>query len=181
MKSCCFTGYRPNKFPFPFRRNNADYIAMENALTETVLSLAADGVETFYSGMAMGFDLLAADTVLLAKKAFPALRLVAAIPFAEQASGFPPAWKKRYDRILGAADLCDIICAGYSPACFQLRNEYMVKHSDVVVTWFDGQPGGTQNTLRYAEKIGRGIINLCTLPPVQTADHPLFEAEDDEI
>ena len=36
----------------------------------------------------------------------------------------------------------------------------MVDNSDYVITWFDGQSGGTKNTIRYAKKIGRQIFNI---------------------
>ena len=36
----------------------------------------------------------------------------------------------------------------------------MVDNSDYVVTWFDGKRGGTENTLKYAAKKRRHIINL---------------------
>ena len=36
----------------------------------------------------------------------------------------------------------------------------MVDNSDYVVTWFDGKHGGTENTLKYAAKKRRHIINI---------------------
>ena len=63
-KSCCFTGYRPEKFPFNLERENADYTDFENSLIETVFSLTDEDCFTFYSGMAMGFDIIAAEAVL---------------------------------------------------------------------------------------------------------------------
>ena len=36
----------------------------------------------------------------------------------------------------------------------------MVDNSDYVVTWYDGKQGGTRNTLNYAQKKKRYIVNL---------------------
>ena len=68
-KSCCFTGYRPEKFPFRLDRRSPDFTAFENRLIDTVFSLPDEECFTFYSGMAMGFDIVAAEGAPL-KKAF---------------------------------------------------------------------------------------------------------------
>ena len=161
-KSCCFTGYRPSKFPFLLDGKNREYIDFENKLTETVFSLAENGCNTFYSGMAMGFDIIAAETVLLAKRAFKKvpIKLICAVPFIEQSNPFTDDWKKRYSGILKKADNVILMSDSYYKGCYQKRNEFMVDNSDTVVTWFDGRSGGTKNTLAYAQNKGRKIINI---------------------
>ena len=42
----------------------------------------------------------------------------------------------------------------------QKRNRYMVDNSDIVIAVWDGTPGGTENTVRYAEKLGRKILSF---------------------
>ncbi len=163
QKACCFTGYRPGKFPFPMSRNSKAYIEFENKLFDVITGLPdKEGCYTFYSGMAMGFDIIAAEIVLMLKKAYKKakIKLVCVLPFKTQAAKYYPEWKKRYDKILKAAD--EIICLSenYYNASYQVRNEYMVDRSDIVVTWFDGQTGGTKNTLNYAERKGKQIINV---------------------
>lgn len=162
FKSCCFTGYRPSKFPFLLDGKNRDYNDFENKLTETVFNLAENGCLTFYSGMAMGFDLIAAETVLFVKRAYKkaSIELVCAIPFIEQTSTYTPDWLKRYNAVLKKADNVILISDNYFKGCYRKRNEFMVNNSDTVVTWFDGKSGGTKNTLAYAQKNGREIINL---------------------
>lgn len=161
--SCCFTGYRPHKFPFPFDGGDAQYLEMENRLTDAIFSLPQEGVIRFYTGAAMGFDLLAAETVLLCRQALGkgAVELICVIPFPEQAAAFPEEWKERYGRVLTAADRVITLSDAYARGCYQRRNEYMVDHSDLVVTWYDGQSGGTRNTLFYARRQNRRILNLC--------------------
>lgn len=159
--SCCFTGYRPDKFPFPLIRGNKDYDDFENRLFEQVLELANEGCRTFYCGMAMGFDLIAAEAVLLVKKAFPEnLKLISVLPFEGQDYTFSPEWKERFKKVLSRAD--DVICLSdkYYTGCYQKRNIYMVDNSDYVITWFDGKKGGTENTIRYALKKGRQVFNI---------------------
>ena len=159
-KSCCFTGYRPNKFPFELKRGGKGYTDFENSLTDIIFSLADGECSTFYSGMAMGFDIIAAETVLLLKKRKKSVRLICVLPFYDQKNGFYEPWRGRYNYIAANADEVIILSESYYPGCYARRNSYMVDNSDYVVTWFDGKNGGTKNTLRYAAKKGRCIINL---------------------
>lgn len=159
-KSCCFTGYRPEKFPFNLERENADYTDFENSLIEAVFSLTDEDCFTFYSGMAMGFDIIAAEAVLLLKQRNPSVRLICALPFAAQGTGFPEPWRERHKKILSSADKVIAVSEEYYSGCYSRRNIFMVDNSDYVVTWFDGRHGGTENTLKYAAKKCRHIINI---------------------
>ncbi len=161
--TCCFTGYRPSKFPFSLDKCDPDYIKFENRLTDAVFSLADEGVYTFYSGMAMGFDIIAAETVLLLRQAYKkaTVRLICAVPFPEQMQSYDSKWSERYKNIINQADEAVLISDKYYQGCYMRRNKFMVDKSDVVVTWYDGLAGGTRNTLCYAEKSGVRIINLC--------------------
>lgn len=159
--SCCFTGYRPNKFPFPLVKENSEFIKFENGLYGQILKLANDGCRTFYCGMAMGFDLMAAEAVLLVKNVFnEPLRLICVLPFKGQSDTFSPQWKEKFDRVLQNADEQICLSDKYYIGCYQMRNIYMVDNSDYVVTWFDGRRGGTENTIRYALKKGRYVFNI---------------------
>lgn len=163
--SCCFTGYRPEKFPFDLDGSNPEYLEFENRLFEQVLILAKEDCRTFYCGMAMGFDIIAAETVLAVKNAFSEpLRLICVLPFKNQSYNFPDDWKIRFNSVLQKCDEKIILSEKYFTGCYQERNTYMVDHSDYVITWFDGQSGGTKNTIRYAKKIGRQIFNTYDNP-----------------
>ena len=159
----CFTGYRPSKMPFPIDSNNPEYIKFENKLIDSVFSVANEENITFYTGAAMGFDIIAAEIVLLLKKAKGKeanIKLVCAVPFKNQAEKFPEEWKVRYKNVLENADETVILSDTYYRGCYQRRNEYMVDRSNSVITWFDGQSGGTLNTLIYAKKTGKRIVNI---------------------
>lgn len=160
-ESCCFTGYRPQKFPFPIDRANAEYLKFENKLTDAVFSVPSRHGVTFYTGMAMGFDLIAAETVLLYRRAKGEnIRLIGVIPFKGQSSSYPSEWRSRYNSVAAQTDELIFLEDVYSNGCYQRRNEYMVDRSDMVITWFDGAPGGTLNTIRYAKRRNKRIVNL---------------------
>ena len=159
---CCFTGYRPEKFGFELTPDNQNYNDFSRKLYDNIIDLSEAGVTVFYSGMAMGFDIMAAEAVIDIMKLRPELgfRLVACLPYIEQASAYPPDWKARYDAALEESERVILLSDRYYRGCFQTRNKYMVDNSDFVLTYFDGSSGGTKNTVAYARKKGRGIINL---------------------
>ena len=83
------------------------------------------------------------------------------MPFPQQPDRYHGGWLARYEKILAAADGKTYACDNYFPAAYQMRNEYMVDNSERVITYFDGKNGGTANTIRYALKKGKKIVNTC--------------------
>ena len=70
----------------------------------------------------------------------------------------PPAHAGLYcvyqQRLLTMADLTRTICPRFSYSSYQAKNEWMVNHSTLVIAVFNGESGGTKNTLDYAQKKG---------------------------
>ena len=127
-KSLAFTGHRT----IPVERQNE----IRAQLVEAVSVACKSGITCFYSGMAMGFDLLAAETVLSLKGRYPDIRLIAVVPFRRQSYRWPSMEKLR-------------------------RNDFMLEHSCGVIAYYDGKPyGGTFYTCREAGKRGMDIVNL---------------------
>ena len=159
---CCFTGYRPSKLPFLNNKDGEDFIEFENSIISVLTKLINENCIVFYTGMAMGFDIIAAETVLLMKKIYKDkdIRLISVLPFENQNDSFDDEWKKRFDNIIKNCDEKIILSQNYYKGCYQKRNKYMVDNSDFVITWFDGQKGGTKNTLDYAAKKKRQIFNI---------------------
>lgn len=159
---CCFTGYRPSKMPFSMDRESEEYKRFENALIEEILKLINEGCLTFYSGMAMGFDIIAAETVLFLKNTYKDknIELVCVLPFERQSDSFSNIWRQRYYDVLENCDRKIILSDEYFAGCYQKRNEFMVDNCDYVLTWYDGKAGGTRNTIDYAAKKQRHIINI---------------------
>jgi uncharacterized phage-like protein YoqJ len=153
LHRCCFTGHRPEKIDMPERKVVA-------ALEKEIKAAIADGFVTFISGMARGSDIWAAEIVLHLKKKNPSLHLIAASPYDGFEKSWSLDWQKRYAAIMAEADLIRFICEKQSMSCYQTRNEWMVDHSARVIAVFNGEKGGTLNTIRYAEKHGVPVINV---------------------
>lgn len=147
---CCFTGHRPEKLTQP-----EDVIVA--GLENEILNAIADGFTTFISGMARGVDIWAAEIILRIRSEGHPIRLICASPFEGFERSWSPDWQKRYKVVLKEADLVKYICPEYSRACFQIRNEWMVDHSARVIAVYNGERGGTKNTIDYAKKCGLEI------------------------
>ena len=145
LHRCCFSGHRPEKLNEPEEQ-------VKGWLKEQIESAIAAGYTTFISGCAMGVDIWAGQIVLDMKAGSPALHLIAATPWPGFANRWNDDWKKAYNDLLNFADLVVNVCDHYHNGVFQKRNEWMVNHSNRVIAYFNGAPGGTRNTIEYAEK-----------------------------
>lgn len=139
---CAVTGHRVLSSDFS-----------KEELRAALRALAAAGVRTFLCGMALGFDLLCAEEVLLLREELP-VRLVACIPCADQAARYPKSARERYERILDRCDERAVLHERYCDGCMFERNRYMVDRADLLLAYFTGRQGGTKYTVGYAEKRG---------------------------
>lgn len=111
------------------------------------------GHRFFYTGGAVGFDLLAARAVLEFRRTHPDIVLIVAVPFRNQDSKFPMQDKKVYEAILGEADFVVLLSESYYDGCYLARNDFMLENSSVLVAYWDGKTtGGTSYTCRKAMK-----------------------------
>lgn len=83
-KICCFTGHRPSKFSFKYNEMHPDAIRIKVLLKEEIEKAIKDGYDYFISGMALGVDMWAAETVIELEKTYPNIKLEAAVPCANQ-------------------------------------------------------------------------------------------------
>ena len=122
----CFTGHRPHKLHQP---ESVVIAALEEKIREAI----DDGFVTFISGMAWGVDIWAAEIVLRLKAEGHPIHLVAAVPYEGFEKSWDDDWKQRYHEALAAADLVKYVCEHYHRGCFQVRNEWMVDHSALLI------------------------------------------------
>ena len=141
----CFTGHRPEKLTWTEDEVRA-------RLTEQVEKAVSEGYTTFITGMAKGVDLWAGEIIADLRDHGSNIKLVAADPYPGFGKGWSPEWKSKHQEILAKADIVEIICKGYNKGCFMLRNKWMVDHSNLVIAAYNGEPGGTKNTIDYARK-----------------------------
>ncbi len=147
LHACAFTGHRELGEEFSARR-----------LKKEIKKIIERGVTTFYNGVAMGFDLLAAELVLELKKKHKEVKLVACVPCYGQEKSYSDEDKKRYVRILKKADEVVTLSDHYYNGCMQKRNRYMVDNADALIAYCNKQTGGTAYTVNYFLKKKEGEV-----------------------
>ena len=155
-KICCFTGHR--------RIPDSEIIKLKQRLDETIDQLIDNGVRTFRTGGALGFDTLAALSVLVRKeKRAEKISLELCLPCRDQ----PKSWRQKdvdiYNFILSRADKITYLHDEYTASCMLERNRFMVDGSDFCVAYCTSPSsprGGTAYTVRYANSKNLPVINI---------------------
>lgn len=162
LDSCCaFTGHRPHKLPWWYNEADGRCLTLKVALSEQITRLVDAGVTDFYSGGADGVDCWASLIVLELRKKNPALRLHMLLPHEGQADKWSDSAQERYHSILKKADSVEYVSREYYDGCMLDRNHRLVEATGVLLAVYNGEwRGGTAATVRYARKLGRGIIIL---------------------
>ncbi len=153
LHRCCFTGHRPEKLIWS-ENNVKSWLDLE------IRKAVEGGYVTFISGMARGVDIWAAEIVLRLREEGSPVHLICASPFEGFERSWSDNWKQRYSDVMRRADFVKYICKDYNRACFQIRNEWMVDHSALVIAVYNGQPGGTKNTVDYAKRNGVAVVQM---------------------
>lgn len=169
-----FTGHRPDKLFGSYDLENPKVRVLKEKLEKELVELIEKGATVFVSGGALGFDQVAFMTVHGLKEKYPGIKNILAIPFEKQAK----AWRSkkdvaRYEKMKEKADEVvyvdcvdgykpkgSVEAGDYSAAKMQLRNQYMVDKSNVIIAAWDGSSGGTKNCVDYAKKEKKDIIRL---------------------
>ena len=126
-----------------------DIDRVKSWLTITVETLIKNGARTFYLGGYGDFDMLASAVVREMKVKYPTIESVLVLPYLNKsvntalydATVYPPLENtpKRY--------------------CILKRNQWMVEHSDIVVSYITHDWGGAAKTYEHALKKGKSILN----------------------
>lgn len=137
--------------------------AIEKRLDEIIrpLLLEKEYVE-FLVGRDGEFDLLAASTIKRLKRSVrdnnSALVWMLPYPTAEYRT-YEADYAAYYDEI----EICPESATAHFKSAFQIRNRWMVDRSNLVICYVERPNGGAFQTLQYAKRRGRNIINMTEL------------------
>lgn len=151
-RTVCFTGHR--KIP----PEQIDTLAQR--LKEILIELIKDGYLYFGAGGALGYDTLAAQTVLELKKQYPNVKLILVLPCLSQTRGWSTRDIEVYEDIKNKADKVVYTSQEYTKGCMHKRNRHLVDNSSVCVCYLTESTGGTAYTVDYARKNNLTVINL---------------------
>lgn len=151
-QTCCFTGHRDiplHQLPI-----------IKSKLKKTIIEYIEKGYCYFGAGGALGFDTIAAQTVLKLKETYPQIKLILVLPCLTQTRGWKEADVKKYERIKGLADKVVYTSQEYTRGCMFKRNRHLVDFSSLCIAYLNKDEGGTAYTVKYAKQSGLNIINL---------------------
>jgi len=137
-----------------------DMNALKEILKSEMKKMLDRDFMTFQCGMAVGGDLLFAEIALELKREYAPMpiRFVAVVPCLNHDKSWNEADRLRLREISEEAD--DIVLVSnsrYYDGCMAKRNRYLVDNCDELIAIFDGQRGGTMQTINYAKEKRRRI------------------------
>ena len=157
-KTCSFTGHRPAKLPWGGNESDERCIALKKELYCRLEGVYQAGYTHFICGMAIGCDMFFAEAVLKLQEEHPEITLEAAVPCGSQPDRWPRPLRERYNAILDKCSVVKVLQIEHTPDCMQKRNQYMIDRSSLLLSCFDGRPGGTMSTILYAQRQGLKTI-----------------------
>lgn len=179
-RTVCFTGHRTiaeEKEKLSARL----YALLERLVTE-------QKVTDFYTGGAVGWDTLAALTVLKLRESYPEvkLHLVLPCPFEEQSAKWNEAQKEEHKHIASLADTKEFTSEHLGKTAMKIRNARLVElASDYCICYWNPKNfrSGTGQTVRMAQKKGIEVINLFEMSAnsVESPDKRLTDATNSSI
>lgn len=149
-KICCFSGHR----------KLSDENTLKALLDRVIYLLSRHGVSRFRCGGALGFDTLAAESVIERRKQDSSVQLDMILPCRSQERFWTEQQQASYQAILKQADRIHYVSEHYDAECMYRRNRCLVDGSNLCVCYLNQTGGGTQYTVNYARKKGILILNL---------------------
>ena len=147
-RACAITGHR-----------HVPETISEERVAAVFRDLIQQGVELFYNGLAIGFDLLTAKVLLSLKKEYPHIRLHGCIPFYGQEKYFSAEEKALYHTVLTSCDEITIFDECYHRNSYFKRNDFMVANADVLFAYCIDTKGGAAYTVRRFTKT-KGVEHI---------------------
>ncbi len=151
----CFTGHR--------EISDDHYYRVMFLLRQLVEEKIKEGYTVFCAGGALGFDTLAALTVLRMKDRYKNIKLHLYLPCKNQSEKWQSSDKEIYNKIVKEADKVVYIAENYTPFCMVERNRALVDNSSFCIAYCTQTKGGTAYTISYAMDNGMEVVNIAQL------------------
>ena len=154
-KTACFTGHRN------IANQQILEVVLYFKLKSTIQKAIDDGYTHFITGMAVGFDMLAAQALIEIKKTHLEIIIECAVPCENQTRKWDDEDIREYEHLKNQCDIITVLSKKYTPDCMFERNRYMVDKSSIVIAAYNGkEKSGTAQTINYAKSKGIEVVNL---------------------
>ncbi len=152
--TCFFTGHRI--IPKSIKE------ILRDKLKENIIKLIEEyDVDTFISGGALGFDTIAAETVIDIRNEYPNIKLKMYLPCYGQSKRWNYENQYKYRLIVANADeVIYIVKRNYTNDCMKLRNIKMIWDSKYCIAFYKNDRSGTSYTVKNAQLHNVKIINI---------------------
>jgi len=164
-RTVSFSGYRPHKFDFSLIEGS-EYDLFTARLFDEITNAIENDYDTFISGAAPGFDIVAAELVIFAKRVYPekGIKLICALPYGnfKDSKHFDSRWRDRYDSVIDHCHKTIYVTNSTIETiyCYDRRNKFMVDNCSQLICYHNGKSGGTESTIKYAESRNIKIVNI---------------------
>lgn len=118
------------------------------------------GYRFFETDGAIGFDTMAAQTILELKENYSKIKLILVLPCITQTKSWLKDDIDEYNRIKKLADKVIYTSKEYTKGCMHIRNRYLVDHSSLCICYLTENKGGTAYTVKYSKSKGVSVINI---------------------
>ncbi len=158
MNACALICCRSENLPYGNNEKDPRCEQLKQKLFCEILRMTREGVHIFLSGMESVADVWAAEAVLQIQNVKPSknIELRAVTASDRQAQEWNEKERMRLQAILENASRVEFVSRDSDNGWVQ-KNRYMVDHATHLLAVYDGQPGGTASTIRYARKKGLEI------------------------
>ena len=68
--------------------------------------------------------------------------------------------QKEYEDFYDNIELCEASAKAHPKAAIQIRNRDMIDRSDLVICYIDHKSGGAYQSVKYAGKSGKAVVNV---------------------
>lgn len=151
-ETCCFTGHR--EIPAGLDKH------LFKRVSDGIEYLYKHGTKTYLTGGALGFDTIAAQSVISMREQYPDIQLIVVVPCQDQDKYWNQQDRDTYRQIKKYAD--EVICLSekYYKGCMFKRNQHLVDNSRTCICYLTKGSGGTAYTVNYAKSKGLTVYNL---------------------
>lgn len=138
----------------------SDGVGIEKCLDRLVRELIhTKEYVDFLVGRNGDFDILVSSVIhrVIAELDYGNASLILVLPYmTAKLSENADCYKSYYTEV----EICECSASAYFRDAIQIRNRAMVERSDLVVCCIEHNSGGAFKTIKYAENLGKRVVNL---------------------
>lgn len=155
--TCCFDGYTNYELSYKCKE---DYDKLKQTLIAVIEDMIKKNYLHYLCGFDRGCDLLFAECLIELKEKYPEITLESILPFEEQAALWSDDERELYYNLLSKCDHEVLLRTQYQKGCYTVRDKFMVKKSDMLITIYDGKLSCTMQTVLFAKQQYKKIIYI---------------------